>query len=71
MSIQQQRDQIADLVLGHLEGSHIASALTTDASWNENDTTHRFVISDGAERYGVSITLSRLTPVSAAAKGEA
>lgn len=61
MSKTQQRDQIADLILGHAEGLQVSSALERGQGFGA-DTEYTFEVSNGTERYGVVIILSKLRP---------
>lgn len=54
--------QIGKLVLGHLEGASVSSPLETATGFG-NDTEHRFQISDGQDRFGVVIILTKLRSI--------
>jgi len=63
-ALEAQREQVADLILGHSEGMKICSLLEKDMNYGP-DTTYRFAMSDGKERLGVSITITPLQPIKA------
>lgn len=51
--------QIADLVLGHDEGLRVWSLLESGTGFGK-DVEHRFQVSNGEDRYGVVIILTKL-----------
>jgi hypothetical protein len=55
-------EQIADLVLGHAEGLRVASLLESGTGFGK-DVEHRFQVSNGEDRYGVVIILTKLAPL--------
>lgn len=58
-------EQIADLVLGHAEGLRVSSPLETRNGFG-SDVEHCFEVSDGSNRFGVVIILTRLKAAAAA-----